>query len=132
MCRIMKIMSVLSIGLLTNACAIGLKADKPTPVPTMNCKVMSVSGDVVRTEGCQDWQPLQFGIEGTCMQVTKPKQKGDGSFVLKQSSTCRYFSLQHTDGRWLVITPAKANNGEGIYVLDAGKGLAFYAHSLAR
>jgi len=132
MCRIVKIMSVLFIGLLTNACAIGLKADKPTPVPTMNCEVMSVSGDVVRTKGCQGWQPFQFGIEGACMQVTKPELKGDGSFVLKQSSTCRYFSLQHTDGRWLVITPAKANNGEGIYVLDTGKGKAFYAPSRPR
>ena len=70
----------------------------------MECYVARVVGNVVHTEGCQGWQPLQFGKRGYCNRIIKLSMQGN-SFTLQQSRSCKHFSLRHPDGTWLMITP---------------------------
>ena len=119
MCHFNRILIAVSILMMMamTACAVnGGPTKTPSAEVGMDCKVQSVSGDVVLTNGCQGWQPLQFGAEGSCMQVMRPEMNGDGSFVLKPSSTCRHFSLQHPKGQWLVIAPDSSSKRDSVCV----------------
>lgn len=89
-----------------------VEAPKPDQVGK-ECHVQQVEGNVVHTEGCAGWQPLQFGKRGYCNRIIKLQMEGN-SFTLKQSRICKHFSLRHPDGTWLMITPQHVSKKDNL------------------
>jgi hypothetical protein len=92
------------------------------------CRVLKVAGNTVQTEGCSEWQPLQFGEDRVCMEAIGLKMEGD-MFTLKQSSACRYFTLKHPNGKWLMIDSESSSHRSNLCVSEPtkGKGYAYHA-----